>query len=256
MLALERANNHLVAFRQRVMEWRFLIADGATAASQMAIDEALAVSGRPTLRLFRWRNPAISLGVRQQAPPWCDRSTLATHGIESIHRPTGGGLAVHGSDLSSSVTLPVTTQLPLGEVMRLVCESFTDALRALRIPVQWIEDIDRAGRIEHCLTDPSPYALMIGTRKVGGFAIRRYPTSWLVQGSLLVHPFPEVFRRVMPYPVWRVFQERAIALDDARGNAVADDELIEQLNNSWRGTWGIPCVWTRLREEASRSDAV
>jgi lipoate-protein ligase A len=219
--------------------WQFLVSDRDTAAGQMALDERLALRGLPTLRLFQWAAPAVSLGWRQQPPEWVASRSLSAHGVECIERPTGGGLAVHGSDLSCSVTIPSQPSVPLRQVMTMVCESVAQGLGAWGASVQWRDETEPSGRITYCLTEESPYALMAGRRKLGGFAIRRYPASWLIQGSMLVRRIPERIRRLMPPAVLETFQRRAIALEEAVGEPVSDAELIASLLEAWCAVWGV-----------------
>lgn len=219
--------------------WELLVADRASAAAQMRLDEQLARRARPTLRLFRWAAPAVSLGFRQVPPDWAGEERLAAHGIERVERPTGGGIAVHGSDLSCSVTVPMEAGLPLREVMAGVCDGLSEGLRAFGAPVSWRAEVEHSRRIEYCLTEPSPYAIMAGDRKVCGLAIRRYPESWLIQGSLLARPLPSVFERVMPPAVREAFGSQAVCLQEAVGRAVEDTELAEQVMRAWGTAWGI-----------------
>ena len=219
--------------------WDIMVADGATAAAQMAIDEELVRIGRPVFRLFRWARPALSLGWRQSVPDWIDPVSLSSHGIELVERPTGGGVAVHGSDLSYSIALPHVPGLRLHDLLRRVCESLTHAGRAFGIRVTWCSEIAHPRRLDHCLTDPSPYAIMVTEQKLGGLAVRRYPAAWLIQGSLLVRQLPTVFARLMPSTLYQAFQARAVALEAAAGRPVADEELIDAMIEAWRATWRL-----------------
>ena len=75
---------------------------------------------------------------------------------------------------------------------------------------------------------------MAGGRKVCGLAIRRYPESWLIQGSLLARPLPRMFERVMPPAVREAFASQAVCLQEAAGRAVEDTELVEQVMRAWQ----------------------
>ncbi len=229
--------------------WQLLLIERDTAAGQMAVDEELARAGRPTFRLFRWRRPAFSLGWKQRRPGWMDPSALEREGIELVERPTGGGLAVHGSDLSCSVVVPHASRVPLQELMARMGESVARACRAFANSVIWQDEATRSRSMVHCLTEPSPYAVMIGERKVCGFAIRRYSTSWLIQGSLLVRRLPDALLRVMPAELQEQFQARAISLEAARGGPVADADLIHELWDAWRTTWDLPGEWASSGQE-------
>ena len=218
--------------------WRILQYDAPTALEQMAVDEQLAKEAQPTLRLFRWSRPAFSLGFKQPMPAWMDRERLASYGVEVVERPTGGGIAVHGSDLSCSVVVPheagVTT---LRALMQSVCETLAGAVQSFGVACRWLDDGVTSQRIDYCLTEESPYAIMVGERKLCGLALRRYPASWLVQGSLLVRPLPTVFTRVMPREIVEAFQIRAISLEETIGRPIVDDELTTRIMEVWQTTY-------------------
>lgn len=213
--------------------WRVLAHDEPTAAAQMAFDERLAAEGVPTLRLFRWRTPALSFGLHQRPPEWIDPSRCAAQGVELVERPTGGGLAVHGTDLSCSVVIPRKPGGSLSRAMSDICHLFARACRSCDVFVEW--DIETRGmsRAEYCLTDASPYALMVGDRKLGGFAIRAYAASWLIQGSLLVRPMSEAIRRIMPKSVQLDYDTRAMCLEEAAGGGIGIRHLQETLVSCW-----------------------
>lgn len=213
--------------------WDILVQDEPTAALQMARDEQLAQAGEPTLRLFRWAHPAISTGYRQRPPSWVEDAALAARGIELVERPTGGGIAVHGTDLSCSVTVPRAPSVLLAAVMARICANVARACRACGAAVQWQADLPKAGPIVYCLTQPSPYALTVGTRKLCGLAVRAYATSWLVQGSLLVRPVSEAIRAAMPGDVGGAFARQAISLEEAVGRPIEWQELIDRMVGAW-----------------------
>lgn len=80
----------------------------------MALDEALLVScargGLPTLRLYRWGRPTVSLGYFQ-AYDAVNFQYCIEHNIDIVRRPTGGRAVLHGHDLTFSIVLPVN-ELP------------------------------------------------------------------------------------------------------------------------------------------------
>ena len=219
--------------------WQIVVADQDSAAAQMAMDEALARAARATFRLFRWKRPAVSLGFKQRPPAWVEPEALARHGIEVVERPTGGGIAVHGSDLSCSVVVPQEPRRTLAFLMEGVCEALAQGVRELGVPVEWAPDAQPPSRLAYCLTEPSPYALMVAQRKLCGLAIRRYQTSWLVQGSLLVGALPAAFAPVMPAEVFGAFQARAITLEEAAGRLVCEEDLLTALIGAWWRTWSM-----------------
>lgn len=214
-------------------EWRVLIDNGLPAPAQMARDERLADEPIPTLRLFSWSPPAVSLGLKQPHPGWLEEPPWRAGGLELVERPTGGGIAFHGSDLSVSVIVPRSLGLSVSMLMRAVCHSAMRLCRAYGLEASVLLDAPAHRRITYCLHEVSPYAVLIGTRKLAGFALRRYLRGWLVQGSLLVRPLPEALRCAVPAQVVAQLEARAIALSEAAHASVQ----VEQVARCWADEW-------------------
>ena len=86
--------------------------DGAT---NMAVDEAMLLaaghdSTRPTLRLYRWAEPTLSLGYFQPFGE-IDSQPPAVRGLPVVRRMTGGGAIVHAGELTYCLLTP-TWALP------------------------------------------------------------------------------------------------------------------------------------------------
>src|SRR2546422_81273 len=76
----------------------------------MAADEAIldAVGlqiAPPTLRLYRWEKPAVSLGRFQDAAGDLDLAACLALDLEIVRRPTGGRAILHGCDQTVSVII-------------------------------------------------------------------------------------------------------------------------------------------------------
>ncbi len=73
------------------------------AALNMALDEALLQTvTQPVLRFYRWRRPALSFGYFGR---FADVAAEAS-ARELVRRWTGGGIVLHGADLTYSIILP------------------------------------------------------------------------------------------------------------------------------------------------------
>jgi lipoate-protein ligase A len=217
----------------------------------MPIDVALAKRAEPAVRFFTWTPPGVSLGWKQPRPQWLNPDAWRSAGLALVERPTGGGLAVHGSDLSVAVVVPRRPDLPLTALMRTVCESAARLCRSYGAPAEPLLDCPGAGRITYCLTEMSSYAVMISGRKAAGFALRRYPESWLIQGSLLVRPVPGGLEQALPSPVRGAYAARAVPLSEAAGRPVRATAAAER----WAGEW----IWwwnEALSQELSLAHAV
>lgn len=217
--------------------WRIVFGGAANGAEQMALDESLAREALPTARLFTWNPPAMSLGWKQPRPAWLEPKRWQAAGLELVERPTGGGVAVHGSDCSIAVVVPRDASIPLGVVMATVCRSAVRICRSYGVEAETVVDVRGTRRVIYCLTELSSYAVLAGSRKLAGFALRRYPQSWLIQGSLLVGPIPAPLAAAMPEETRRQFAARAVALSEAAGRALRAQDVAKRWGTSWAEWW-------------------
>lgn len=228
-----------LAVATRLEAWRVLVEPPCQAHEQMARDAELAQEGVPTVRCFEWDPPAVSLGFKQPRPAWLDEPAWRRSGCEAVERPTGGGIAVHGSDLSLAVIVPRHPEVSLRGVMEAVCETTRRALQALGVDAA--AEVERPGatRIAWCLAEPSPYAIFIGSRKVAGFALRRFARAWLVEGSVLLRPLPDALRGALPADMLAALDTRAVALEEAAGRMIPAAVLAQQWSDIWRMSWEV-----------------
>ena len=93
------------------MEWRLILDGKRRPGLNMALDEAILHSiadGRvpPTIRLYDWESPSISLGFFQKLDrARIDLAYCREQGIEIVRRPTGGRAVLHGHDVTFSISL-------------------------------------------------------------------------------------------------------------------------------------------------------
>ena len=92
--------------------WRFVDTGARDAASNMALDEALLVRHEagatpPTLRVYGWCQPTLSLGYAQNAQQEVDLAACHTQGVAVIRRPTGGRAVLHDQEVTYSVVMPL-----------------------------------------------------------------------------------------------------------------------------------------------------
>ncbi len=167
-----------------------LIRDVARAAApNMAIDEVLLRGqGRhlPVLRIYSWSSAACSIGYFQDTRKVAAKLGPGKQGMTVVRRITGGGLVVHGSDVTLSLAVP-GSWLP-GDVK----SSYLKVNEALRTGFQGLwPALDYAdcktvpsGRGQGdriCFEAPTCYDLLLGSRKVVGASQRR------VDGAVLHH---------------------------------------------------------------------
>jgi lipoate-protein ligase A len=98
--------------------WRLIVHDRVDGALNMAIDRAMQVSRHagstpPTLRLYRWARPTVTLG-RFQKTHDVDLEYCRSQGIDVVRRFTGGRGVLHDDELTYCVVASVDDGVPRG----------------------------------------------------------------------------------------------------------------------------------------------
>lgn len=174
--------------------WRLLKTSPASGAWNMAVDEAIieaAVRGDvpPTLRLYAWQPPCLSLGYAQPFSD-VDEDRLAERGWEVVRRPTGGRAILHTDELTYSVIGPNHEPRLAGEILssyRRLSEAILAALESLSVPVAAQprdKKSDPPPTDPVCFEVPSTYEITVGGKKLVGSAQARRKGGVLQHGTL------------------------------------------------------------------------
>jgi lipoate-protein ligase A len=165
------------------------------AAMNMAIDEALLeIAQVPSIRFYRWDHPALSFGYFGKF------ADVANQKRDLVRRWTGGGIVLHGEDLTYSIIIPANDSA-LADSSTSIYERVHRALRdALSIDgakpdlvVAAVSDRrnpidsavgDRRYNEHACFANPVRADVMLNGRKVAGAAQRRTRRGLLQQGSI------------------------------------------------------------------------
>lgn len=166
-------------------------ADRHSAPMNMAIDEALLESVRvPSLRFYGWRAPSLSFGYFGR---FADVAA-EQNGRETVRRWTGGGIVLHGEDLTYSVILPARDGAKLPPA-REIYEEVHDAIRrALATQAAALARADAPKLSEACFANPVVADVLVEGRKIAGAAQRRTRAGLLHQGSIQYENLPLDFR--------------------------------------------------------------
>ena len=162
-----------------------------SAAMNMAIDEALLDQTTvPSLRCYQWRRRALSFGYFGRY------AGLAEHEKEReiVRRWTGGGIVLHGNDLTYSVVIPSATVECIAS-SRIIYEQIHDAIRR-SIPDETsvalaTEDAPKVS--EACFANFVRADVLVHGRKIAGAAQRRTRVGLLHQGSIQYEALPAAF---------------------------------------------------------------
>ena len=133
------------------MEFRLLETGKRPAAMNMAIDEAVMLSGTPTLRFYDWDPPAVTIGYFQGIEQEVDLGKCAQTGVDVVRRLTGGGAVYHDTELTYSLILPEKAGIVSRNILESygqICGFVVEGLRRLGLPAEFkpINDIIVSGR--------------------------------------------------------------------------------------------------------------
>jgi lipoate-protein ligase A len=146
--------------------WRLLPLETNNAFMNMAIDEAI-LNARTagqipnTLRFYRWKPSAISIGKNQNPESEVYIDTCEKLGVDVVRRISGGGAVYH--DFEGEVTYSIvakTSDLGTADITTVyykIYEAITDALRLLGVPADF-----SGGDAKNC---PN---LAVGGKKISG----------------------------------------------------------------------------------------
>jgi lipoate-protein ligase A len=181
--------------------WRLLLDGPAPGPWNMGVDEALlasaAAGGSPTLRLYAWEGPWLSLGYAQRFPA-AGRAACARAGVGVVRRATGGRAVLHGVDLTYAVAAPEAL-LPSGvrPTYELLAGALRTALRGLGVEAERQAPrpaADPAADFD-CFAEPAEDELCVDGRKLVGSAQRRAGRGALQHCSIRLAADPQAARR-------------------------------------------------------------
>ncbi len=101
-----------------ITPWRLIVHGAVDGALNMALDRALQIcreegSSPPTVRLYRWARPTVTLG-RFQPVEGVDRLLCEALGVDVVRRFTGGRGVLHDDELTYSVVASTQDGVPRG----------------------------------------------------------------------------------------------------------------------------------------------
>src|SRR3990170_3355797 len=252
--------------------WRLLRTRAATGPENMALDQAIleAVArgdSPPTLRLYAWEPPCLSLGYAQPIDD-VDRARLAALGWHLVRRPTGGRALLHTDELTYSVAAPATHPDLSGTVLasyRKISLGLIAGLARLGLeaevqPEVKLTEAERANPI--CFEVPSSYEITVDGRKLVGSAQLRRQGGVLQHGSLpligdigricTVLDFPDEATRRLRIERLR---SRAATAEGLLGRPVAWAEAAQAIQAGFSEALGLRFDQRDLsRDEARRAD--
>lgn len=159
----------------------------------MALDESIAsavLAGEfpPTLRLYGWQAPSVSLGIFQSFHDihhsWC-----GDHGISVVRRPTGGRAILHGDEVTYSFASPNDGAFSGGlyPAFYALSRAFSAAFSLLGLDVVMKKHPSPGTALSgtaRCFESVSFGELTVQGKKIIGSAQKRWPDGFMQQGCI------------------------------------------------------------------------
>jgi lipoate-protein ligase A len=177
------------------MIFRLILSPEKPGAWNMAIDEAImdqvkAHNSPPTIRLYRWFPPCLSLG---QSQPISDVNIEKLNQLEwdIVRRPTGGRAILHTDELTYAVIAPTSNPLVTGTLLesyQRISDALVFAMHIMGVPAHasqnnppvQINDLSKPV----CFEVPSSYEIICNNKKLIGSAQLRRDELVLQHGAI------------------------------------------------------------------------
>ncbi|MFQ5881296.1 MAG: biotin/lipoate A/B protein ligase family protein [Candidatus Methylomirabilales bacterium] len=224
--------------------WRFLLDEARDGPTNMAIDEVLALCcergwSPPSLRLYRWITPTVSVGYNQPIHGEVDLTTCRQRGVPLVRRPTGGRALLHHQELTYSLALPIQKgSRGVLQDYRWISHCLILGLQMLGVAATMSRgDRSREASGELCFLTPSRYELTVNGRKLMGSAQRRFNRALLQQGSLLVQI--DLAAWMALFPQGRELKERVTTLERLLGRSPSWEQMVEAIGGGFEEGAGV-----------------
>ena len=256
-------------------EWRLVMSPPATGSLNMAIDQAIleaSAAGRvpPTLRLYAWDPPCLSLGYAQPVSD-VNQTVLDTMGWELVRRPTGGRAILHVDELTYSVCGPASEPRLAGGVLesyRALSGALLITLESLNLQANSLEGNINGSRFSTsshktaqrdqnpvCFEAPSNYEITFDGKKLIGSAQSRRRGGVLQHGTIPLHGDITRIIQVLNYPdsdaqdtAAKRLLSRAGTLEQALGRRVTWRETADALIKGFESILNIQIVQSDLTQ--------
>ena len=173
---------------------RFITQEPCHAFFNMALDEAISETVRekispPTLRLYEWDRPALSIGYFQKCSDidleYCDAKDYPV-----VRRPTGGRAILHDSELTYSFSSSKDAPLFHGGLLENYTVISSALLHALKLTgieasASFKRKRSNGHRNPSCFKTISFGEITVKNKKVIGSAQKRYKDGFLQHGSIV-----------------------------------------------------------------------
>jgi lipoate-protein ligase A len=231
----------------------------------MAIDEAMLdvhIQGEmlPTLRVYQWDPPALSLGYNQSIEHDVDLTRCQEARIEVVRRITGGGAVLHAQELTYSIVSTVNDGIPesIAGSYRFLSQGLIASYKILGLDVE-LQPGRNTMSSAACFLKATLADLTYQGRKLAGSAQARRGNALLQHGSLPIHSHADLLFSLLRFDselsrekARSLFNKRMLTLSEVAGRDIDIQELKDCLRKGFAQALGIQFYEDSLAEEETR----
>ncbi|MBN1254128.1 MAG: lipoate--protein ligase family protein [Deltaproteobacteria bacterium] len=232
--------------------WRFIDTGVNNAFLNMAIDEAILdehIEGGmpPTLRVYQWDPPALSLGYNQSIVHDVDVAKCQEAGVEVVRRITGGGAVLHAQELTYSIVSAVNNGIPesVAGSYRFLSQGLIASYKILGLEVELKPGRNKT-RSAACFSLTTLADLTHRGRKLAGSAQARRRNALLQHGSLPIQSHADILFSVLKFSseasrqkTRLLYNKRMFVLNEVIGRDIDMQELKDDLRKGFTQALGI-----------------
>lgn len=216
----------------------------------MAIDESIVTAihngaADPTLRFYRWKPSAVSIGTFQGMEEEVDIEYCKKQGIDPVRRITGGGAVYHdfNGEITYSIIIPQSHKLVPHDILQsysIICDGIIRGLANLDIEAQFVPINDIA----------------VNGKKISGNAQTRRKGCLLQHGTILLDLDVREMFRILKVPQEKISDkmiddvtQRVTSLKHILGRKVEFEEISRALRRGFSDALNIELVQGSLSGE-------
>ncbi|KAA0003520.1 MAG: lipoate--protein ligase family protein [Thermoplasmata archaeon] len=223
-------------------KWRLLVHGARDAFTNMAIDESLLISGKPTIRFYKWKPSAISIGYFQGIEEEVNLKECEKHGIDVVRRISGGGAVFHDEKGEITYSLIAPEEMLPENILAScdkICSSIAHGLGYMGVDAEFSP-----------LND-----IVVNGRKISGSAQTRRQGNVLQHGTILIDLNAELMFSLLNVSAKKIEDKgikkasKRVTCLQAEVGKVNENELIKALVRGFEEGFGIQLAEGKMDDE-------
>jgi len=239
-------------------KWRVLEDGPQGGEFNMAVDRAILVAceaGRvpPTLRLYGWDRPTLSVGYAQDLSKEIETGRCRELNIPVVRRPTGGRALLHYQEVTYSLIAPIPhSEFPssLLGTYRKIAQALLAGLGHVGVqgaalaPVRGHSRTGDSFRSPSCLASLNHGEIEVQGAKLIGSAQRRAKRAFLQHGSILIHCERALMHSLLKFSSANsrsnsveTLKQKVTTLSECLGREISFKEVAQAILKGFRQTF-------------------